>query len=59
MKRNTFNRLSTAITLAAGLLLSAAAALVAGFQRRCPLYGSIAVASARVVVEHATVPAAN
>jgi uncharacterized OsmC-like protein len=36
-----------------------AAALVAGFQRRCPLYGSVAVASARVEVEHTTEPAAN
>jgi organic hydroperoxide reductase OsmC/OhrA len=34
-----------------------AAALVAGFQRRCPLYGSVAVASAKVEVEHATEPA--
>lgn len=29
-----------------------AAALVAGFQRRCPLYGSLAVASVRIDVEH-------
>lgn len=31
--------------------------LVAGFQRRCPLYGSVAVASARLEVEHTTEPA--
>jgi uncharacterized OsmC-like protein len=34
-----------------------AAALVAGFQRRCPLYGSVAVASAKLEVEHTTEPA--
>ncbi|HEX9939495.1 MAG TPA: OsmC family protein [Longimicrobium sp.] len=33
-----------------------AAALVAGFQRRCPVYGSLAVASGRVDVRHETVP---
>jgi putative redox protein len=33
-----------------------AAALVAGFQRRCPVYGSLAVASARVTVRHETEP---
>ena len=31
-----------------------AAALVAGFQRRCPVYGSLAVASGSVHVAHAT-----
>jgi uncharacterized OsmC-like protein len=36
-----------------------AAELVAGFQRRCPVYGSLAVASGRVHVEHATQPAAR
>jgi uncharacterized OsmC-like protein len=34
-----------------------AAALVAGFQRRCPLYGSVAVASARLDVDYTTAPA--
>lgn len=29
-----------------------AAALVAGFQRRCPVYGSLAVASGRIAVHH-------
>jgi osmotically inducible protein OsmC len=29
-----------------------AAALVAGFQRRCPVYGSLAVASGRIEVRH-------
>jgi len=33
-----------------------AAELVAGFRRRCPVYGSLAVASARVTVRHETVP---
>jgi uncharacterized OsmC-like protein len=33
-----------------------AAALVAGFQRRCPVYGSLAVASAHIAVHHATEP---
>ncbi|HEU4561925.1 MAG TPA: OsmC family protein [Longimicrobium sp.] len=36
-----------------------AAALVAGFQRRCPVYGSLAVASGRVTVRHETVAAAG
>lgn len=36
-----------------------AAALVAGFQRRCPVYGSLAVASGRVDVRHETVPASG
>lgn len=31
-----------------------AAVLVAGFQRRCPLYGSVAVASQRIEVEFTT-----
>lgn len=35
-----------------------AAELVAGFQRRCPVYGSLAVASGRVTVRHETGPAA-
>lgn len=34
-----------------------ASALVAGFQRRCPVYGSLAVASGRVSVRFETVPA--
>jgi len=34
-----------------------AAALVAGFQRRCPVYGSLAVASGRLEVRHSTEPA--
>ena len=33
-----------------------AAELVAGFQRRCPVYGSLAVASARITVRHETEP---
>ena len=33
-----------------------AAALVQAFQRRCPVYGSLAVASGSVQVEHATEP---
>jgi hypothetical protein len=41
----------------AGPTEAQAAALVAGFQRRCPLYGSVAVASARLEVEHTTEPA--
>ena len=31
-----------------------AAALVAGFQRKCPVYGSLAIASGRVTVRHET-----
>jgi hypothetical protein len=31
-----------------------AADLVAGFQRKCPVYGSLAVASGRVEVHHET-----
>lgn len=34
-----------------------AAELVAGFQRRCPVYGSLAVASGQVEVRHETEPA--
>lgn len=34
-----------------------AAELVTGFQRRCPVYGSLAVASGRVEVHHETEPA--
>lgn len=34
-----------------------AAELVAGFQRRCPVYGSLAVASGSVEVQHETEPA--
>jgi uncharacterized OsmC-like protein len=34
-----------------------AAALVAGFRQRCPLYGSLAVASVCIAVEHTTEPA--
>lgn len=34
-----------------------AAQLVAGFQRRCPVYGSLAVASVRIEVRHETEPA--
>jgi uncharacterized OsmC-like protein len=30
--------------------------LVAGFQRRCPVYGSLAVASGRIEVRHVTEP---
>lgn len=33
-----------------------AAALVAGFQRRCPVYGSLAVASGRMSVHHHAEP---
>ena len=33
-----------------------AAALVAGFQGRCPVYGSLAVASGRIAVHHTTKP---
>ena len=33
-----------------------AAGLVAGFQRRCPVYGSLAIASGRIHVEHVTEP---
>ncbi len=33
-----------------------AAELVAGFQRRCPVYGSLAVASGKVEVRHTTEP---
>lgn len=33
-----------------------AADLVAGFQRRCPVYGSLAVASGRIEVRHVTEP---
>jgi uncharacterized OsmC-like protein len=33
-----------------------AAELVAGFQRRCPVYGSLAVASGSVTVHHETEP---
>ena len=33
-----------------------AAELVAGFQRRCPVYGSLAVASGHVEVRHETEP---
>jgi uncharacterized OsmC-like protein len=36
-----------------------AAALVAGFQRKCPVYGSLAVASGRVEVHHETEPEAG
>ena len=43
----------------AGPSVAQAAALVAGFQRRCPLYGSVAVASAKVEVEHSTEPAGD
>jgi putative redox protein len=35
-----------------------AAGLVAGFQRRCPVYGSLAVASGSVQVRHVAEPAA-
>jgi len=34
-----------------------AATLVAGFQRRCPVYGSLAIASALITVRFDTVPA--
>jgi uncharacterized OsmC-like protein len=34
-----------------------AAALVAGFQRKCPVYGSLAIASGRVTVRHEAQPA--
>lgn len=37
-----------------GPTMEQAAALVAGFQRRCPVYGSLAVASGRVDVHHET-----
>lgn len=33
-----------------------AAELVAGFQRRCPVYGSLAVASGRIAVHHRVEP---
>ena len=33
-----------------------AAELVAGFQKRCPVYGSLAVASQHVIVRHTTQP---
>lgn len=36
-----------------------AAELVAGFQRRCPVYGSLAVASGQVEVRHTTAPASG
>ncbi|HET7232305.1 MAG TPA: OsmC family protein [Longimicrobium sp.] len=36
-----------------------AAALVAGFQRKCPVYGSLAIASGRVTVRHQAEPAAS
>ena len=36
-----------------------AAVLVAGFQRRCPVYGSLAVASGRIAVHHRVEPAAT
>lgn len=36
-----------------------AAGLVAGFQRRCPVYGSLAVASGRIAVHHRVEPAAT
>ena len=36
-----------------------AAELVAGFQRRCPVYGSLAVASGKIEVRHETEPAAR
>ena len=36
-----------------------AAELVAGFQRRCPVYGSLAVASGSVEVHYETEPAAG
>lgn len=36
-----------------------AAALVAGFRRKCPVYGSLAVASGRVTVRHQAEPAAE
>lgn len=36
-----------------------AAELVAGFQRRCPVYGSLAVASGGMEVRHTTAPAAG
>jgi len=36
-----------------------AADLVAGFQRKCPVYGSLAVASGRVEVHHETEPRAG
>lgn len=36
-----------------------AADLVAGFQRKCPVYGSLAVASGRVEVHHETEPGAG
>lgn len=36
-----------------------AAALVTGFQRRCPVYGSLAVASGSIQVRHRTEPASS
>lgn len=51
-----FNRVHLRIRLR-GPSEAQAALLVAGFQRRCPLYGSVAVASQQVQVDFTTEPA--
>lgn len=42
-----------------GPSVAQAAELVAGFQGRCPVYGSLAVASGRMTVHHVTEPASD